>query len=270
MQQFRAQGETNQIILLALLIIAVLVGTAFWLSRDVPEPSPQVDLVNITPAAPIDRQPPPALPEPDSAIVSDYELQGELPPLMDSDGPLKAHLRLLAGSLPVSWLNGDQLLQKVVLQVENAAEGDLIYQHSPVVAPPGGLAVLPADEEGVYLLDRSSYTRYNLYADFLDQLDSELMTAFYRYYEPLLDQAYVRLGKEPGMFRERLAMALDQLLEAPQVEGEIRLVRPLLSYEYEDAGLESLSMVQKQLIRMGPENTGKIQRSLSVLREYIR
>lgn len=266
----KVRGESNQIIILAILIVAVLVATAFWLSRDVPDNEVETAPLVVTSAAPVERQPVEPLPAPQETIARDYQLQGELPPLLESDDPLKAHLRLLAGALPVTWLSGDQILQKVVLQVESAADGDLIYQHSPILAPPAGMTVLPTTEEGVYLLDRSSYARYNLYADFLAGLDSELLTAFYRYYEPLLDQAYVRLGNEPDSFRARFAEALDEVLAAPRVEGDIRLTRPLLSYEYENPELESLSMVQKQLLRMGPANTRKIQDALEGLRDYIR
>jgi hypothetical protein len=53
------------------------------------------------------------------------------------------------------------------------------------------------------------------------------------------------------------------------VEGAIRLTRPLLSYEFEDQELESLSMLEKQLLRMGPENTQKIQAGLQPLLNAI-
>ena len=57
--------------------------------------------------------------------------------------------------------------------------------------------------------------------------------------------------------------------DAPVGEGEIRLVRPLLSYEFEDQELEALTMVEKQLLRMGPNNTGKIQAALQPLHQLL-
>ena len=262
-------GQTSQLLILAAVVVVVLVGTALWLSREVPQEVPAVITTPLISTGAIERQPPPPLPEPAADIRTTYALEGELPLLGESDDTLIAHLRLLAGALPVSWLSPDQLIQKIVVEIDNIAAGDLIYQHSPVIAPPGGLAVIATDDAEVFILDQSSYTRYNLYADFLADVDQDLLAAFYRYYEPLLDQAYIKLGNAPGSFRERMVEALEEVLAAPQIEGEIRLTRPLLSYEYEDPALESLSMVAKQLIRMGPENTQKIQEALRPLKELL-
>lgn len=247
--------------IIAIAAVVVLVGVAFWWTRDVPD----VDPIQV-PAAPADpgqiqRVALPELPVTAPEVAQRYELQGELPMLLQSDETLRDHLRLLAGALPVTWLNGDQILQKVVLQVENIAEGKVVYLHTPIVAPAGALGVRDLDEDR-YVLDESSYARYNLYAEFLSRQDTGLLLAFYRYYEPLLDEAYIRLGNDPGAFRYRLLTALEHILAAPVIEGEIVLHRPLLNYEYEDETLEGLSMVHKQLIRMGPTNTRLIQASV--------
>ncbi len=260
------QGFSNTLALTLIVTLSLIVAYA-WLTSRTPkadiEPEPaQSEVVNSPIEQPIELTP---LPEPPEELARSYRLQGELPPLSASDEPFKAHLRLLAGALPVSWLNGDQLLQKIVVQIDNVSRGELVYQHSPLIAPSGSLLVTETEEEGVYVLDTSSYARYNLYADFMLNLDQELLLAFYRYYEPLLDQAYIKLGNEPGSFRAVLITALQKVISAPLVEDPIRLTRPIISYEFEDPDLESLSMVEKQLIRMGPENTLKIQASLQPL-----
>jgi|SaaInl5LU_22_DNA_1037371.scaffolds.fasta_scaffold28970_2 hypothetical protein len=266
----KQNGISNTLVLTIVVILSLVVAYA-WLTSRSPEQEVQSGIPEVEPVRPVIERPIELtpLPEPSEELARSYQLQGQLPALSTSDEPFKAHLRLLAGSLPVSWLNGDQILQKIVVQVDNMSRGELVYQHSPLVAPSGSLSVLETEEEGVYLLDTSSYTRYNLYADFLTNLDQELLQAFYRYYEPLLDQAYIRLGNEPGSFRQTLAGALQVVMAVPTVEGPIRLTRPLLSYEFEDPELENLSMVDKQLMRMGPENTAKIQSSLQPLLELI-
>lgn len=266
----RQEGLSNTLILTVIVALTLVIAYAWLSSRN---PTPLVAPNDAQPAVvispvqrPIELTP---LPATTDEIARSYQLQGELPMLGSSDDPLKSHLRLLAGALPVSWLSGDQLLQKIVLQVDNISRGDLIYQHSPLVAPTGSLSVIATQEEDVYLLDNSSYSRYNLYADFVENVDQELLIAFYRYYEPLLDQAYIKLGNEPGRFRSVLVDALELIQGTPAVEGEIRLTRPLLSYEFEDQVLESLSMAEKQLLRMGPENTRKIQTGLQPLLNAI-
>ena len=261
------KGLSSTLILSVIAVVALIVAYAWISSRS---PSESIQTLEVAPATPsnqrierpIEITP---LPAPREEISQSYQLEGELPLLGESDDPFKAHLRLLAGALPVSWLAGDQLIQKIVLQVDNAANGDVVYQHSPLLAPTGALSVIQTEEEGIYLLDTSSYSRYNLYADFMAELDQELLLAFYRYYEPLLDQAYIKLGNEPDRFRSVLVTALERIANTPRIEGEIRLTRPLLSYEFEDLELENLSMAEKQLIRMGPENTQKIQAGLQPL-----
>ena len=263
----KQKGLSGTLILSVVVVLALVVIYAWISSRT---PSENLQSLDVAPVAPISQtieRPVEVipLPAPREEISQSYQLEGELPLLGESDDPFKAHLRLLAGALPVSWLSGDQLIQKIVLQVDNVANGEVVYQHSPLLAPTGSLAVTQTDEEDVYVLDTSSYARYNLYADFMAELDQELLLAFYRYYEPLLDQAYIKLGNEPGRFRSVLVTALERIANTPRIEGEIRLTRPLLSYEFEDLELENLSMAEKQLIRMGPENTQKIQAGLQPL-----
>jgi len=60
------------------------------------------------------------------------------------------------------------------------------------------------------------------------------------------------------------------LLETPVIEGPVRLVRPVVMYEYEDPRLESLAGAQKQMLRMGPRNTKLIQAKLSELAIELR
>lgn len=266
----KQEGLSNTLVLTVVVALSLVVAYA-WLTSRTPEEVilPEVPVLNSVTKqveVPIELTP---LPAPSEELARSYRLQGELPTLSGSDEPFKAHLRLLAGALPVSWLNGDQILQKIVVQVDNVSRGELIYQHSPLVAPSGSLSVIETEDEEVYLLDTSSYARYNLYADFMANLNQELLLAFYSYYEPLLDQAYIKLGNEPGAFRAVFAQALEVVQGAPLVEGEVRLTRPLLSFEFEDQSLENLTMVEKQLIRMGPENTLKIQTALQPLLALI-
>ncbi len=49
-----------------------------------------------------------------------------------------------------------------------------------------------------------------------------------------------------------------------------RLVQPVVMYEYEEERLENLSAAQKQLLRMGPQNTQMIQNKLSEIAIELR
>ena len=50
------------------------------------------------------------------------------------------------------------------------------------------------------------------------------------------------------------------------VGGEVALLQSNVLYEYADPSLESLPPLQKQLLRMGPENLERIQVYLRALR----
>ena len=197
---------------------------------------------------------------PPADIVEAYQLSGQLPDLNDSDIPLFSHLRILLEADALSLLNDDQFLRKVVLQVENAAAGNFIYQHSPVIGPEAEFQA--AESEDVLSINSDSYVRYSGYAEIADSLDTGLVVAFYQFYEPLLEQAYEELGYSGDSFRFRLLEAIDQVLAAPLLDEPPLLYQPEVNYVFADPALEALNGVQKQLVRMGPENSRKIQDAL--------
>ncbi len=52
---------------------------------------------------------------------------------------------------------------------------------------------------------------------------------------------------------------IEQVLATPDLEGDIELVQPKVYYEFADPNLESLNPLQKQLLRMGPQNLARIK-----------
>lgn len=208
------------------------------------------------------------IPQPPPEVTNTYQLTGTLPPIDASDEPLFKHLSMLLSSVRLALLNDDQFIRKFVLQIDNAAKGELVYRHSPIVGP-GSYLETDEDDDKIYI-DPDSYARYNTYGDLIESVDTSLLVAFYRFYEPLLDEAYAELGYPEGSFRNTLIAAIDEALAAPVVEGLIELEQPEANYIYADDSLESLNMVQKQLLRMGPENTAKIQRALQSFKARIQ
>jgi hypothetical protein len=69
-------------------------------------------------------------------------------------------------------------------------------------------------------------------------------------------------GTPRGKFQAVLIHAIKELLLAPVVEGDIRIKEAVLSYWVVDDKIEDLSEAQKHLLRMGPQNTRKIQKKL--------
>jgi hypothetical protein len=259
--QSRVFGKVNVLMISAIALVVIIAGVVFWAVQNEPEvefadtsePQQAETPIALTP-----------LPETPDAVATEFKLLGELPPLNESDAAVESHLRLLGGMEPLEWIAGEQILRRIVVQIANITEGEFVYQQSPLVQP-DALSVRKVDDN-IFLLDPSSYQRYDPYVELLASIEPDLLVAFYRYYEPLLDQAYSELGNPIGAFRGQLVAAIEVMLTAPVIEGDIELVKPEANYQFRNPQLEALSPVQKQLIRMGPENTRRVQ---SVLRAFI-
>ena len=62
---------------------------------------------------------------------------------------------------------------------------------------------------------------------------------------------------------------IDRALATPEIEGGVTLVQPQVYYEYADPRLEQLDPLQKQLLRMGPENMARIKTYLGQLKPLL-
>ena len=75
----------------------------------------------------------------------------------------------------------------------------------------------------------------------------------------LFDQAYKELGHPSADFDEAIVKAIDTLVETPQVDQDLVLVRKQPGfYEHENQTLRTLQPVQKQFLLLGPDNRRKI------------
>jgi hypothetical protein len=83
--------------------------------------------------------------------------------------------------------------------------------------------------------------------------------------QPLFDAAYAELGYPGRSFDNALRQAISNVLDAQVVGGTILLTQPSVNYHFADPRLENLSDLEKLLIRMGPENTGKVQQKVREL-----
>jgi hypothetical protein len=103
----------------------------------------------------------------------------------------------------------------------------------------------------------------------LVNMKTERMVAVYVHYYPLIQAAYEDLGYPDAYFNDRLIDVIDHLLETPDIDGRIALVRPHVLYKYADPQLEALSAGQKVLIRVGPQNAARLKLKLRELRQAL-
>jgi hypothetical protein len=62
---------------------------------------------------------------------------------------------------------------------------------------------------------------------------------------------------------------LDVILATPEIDDPIPLQHKSVMYTYADPELEKLPSVQKQLLRMGPENTRRIKAQAQLVRNGL-
>jgi len=168
-----------------------------------------------------------------------------------------------------AWLAPNELVRKIVVFVDNVANGSIARQPVSVLAPRGSFSATPVSEK-LYVLDDATYNRYNQVTTVLVSLDTRRAVEFYVLLRPLFQEAYDELGYSNVKFDDAIFKAIGRLLETPLMTEPVRLVRPVVMYEFEDKRLEALSSVQKQMIRMGPTNTRAIQEKLSQVALELR
>jgi hypothetical protein len=72
---------------------------------------------------------------------------------------------------------------------------------------------------------------------------------------PLFREAWSYYGEDPAAFDMAVVMTLDLVIGAPEIDlSEARLIRKEAVWIFEDPAIEGLAPIQKQLLRMGPEN----------------
>ncbi|HJN52661.1 MAG: DUF3014 domain-containing protein [Pseudomonadales bacterium] len=213
-------------------------------------------------------------PEPEPVVEPVVEAEPEisfiLPQLQDSDqlvrdgvGSLSQHMGL------AKWLMPSELIRKFVVLVDNVALGAVPRNHVPFLAPEGGFQVQRVSEQD-YMLDESSFARYDLVTEIFVSIDSNRAVEFYVLLRPLFQEAFAELGYENKKFDDVIFSAIGRLLEIPAISPPIYLTRPVVMYEFADDKQESMSAVQKQLVRMGPKNTRLIQAKLGELAFELR
>jgi hypothetical protein len=179
-------------------------------------------------------------------------------------------VRKLAGELSTHpklalWLMSDELIRKFVAAVDNIANGQSPGPQIDFFKPDEDFKVI--DEAGEYYLDPESYKRYDPVAEVFVSLGSRGCVTLYRQLKPAIQEAYTDLGYPDSEFDDTLKRAMMALLKVPVVKQDIQLEKKVVTYTMVDSDLESLSLAQKHLLRMGPDNIRVIQ---SKLREMAK
>jgi hypothetical protein len=121
-------------------------------------------------------------------------------------------------------------------------------------------------DENLFVMEEVAHTRFDDVIRTFTEVDIEASIALYQLISPLFQQAYAEIGFRNVSFDETLRDAINNVLRTTNMEGPYQLVKPSVMYLYADAEIENLLEVQKQLIRIGPENTSILK---AKLREFV-
>lgn len=227
------------------IVIAVLLAgfAALYWSQTHPAPAAATATPTPTPEEPAIRFPlPPS------------EATGPLPALAESDAFAAQLLARLFGEPVAKLVIPDRLIHKFVATVDNLPTKNLPQQSSPFK---------PVD--GLFTPGPENHRRYLPYVLLAEAVDAPTLFAAYQSIYPLLQKAYEDLGYPDAYFNDRVVVAIDDLLAAPEIAAPA-LTQPNVLYVFADPDLESRSAGQKILIRMGPENATRVKARLRALR----
>lgn len=220
------------------------------------EPEPEV--VEPEPEAPVVTETVPAVPEPDP-----------LPGLNNSDSYILDQVGTLQNSNAIRrQLASMQIIRKFVVLMDGLSRGEVPDRDLPVMRAQGDVVVTEVNED-FYRLDPATYARFNLLANTFAAMDARQLAALYQNMSPLFDAAYAELGYPDRQFSTVLAQAIDNILAVRLPPGEILLTQPSVNYHFADPGLESRSDLEKLFIRMGPDNTAKVQGKVRELKPLL-
>lgn len=244
------------VIVVLLLVIAggVVLLTGIWppkgeptptATTPPPEPPPSPIMTAIEEPAPEPSEPPPPPPEP---------VEDPLPRLEESDDAV----RDAVGDIPLGtagqqYLIPGNIIERSASLIYLMAQGDVPYKLLPVSRPK---AAFPIRDDGTQVVtDPAGFERYDALTQWLQSLDLESLLSSLEWFIPLFKEAWSYYGEDPAAFDMAVVITLDLVIATPEIDlSEARLTRKEAVWIFEDPAIEGLAPIQKQVLRMGPEN----------------
>lgn len=191
--------------------------------------------------------------------------QPSLPNLDASDQFIRDRLVLLSEKRDlIVWLTTDDILRRSASYLDGLARGIILSNIFPLSSPEGGFST-HRDEQTIWL-NAGNYERYDNTVSVISSLDMDLAAQIFHLTRPLLEGAFSELGYRPRQMDGIILTALDQIMNTPVIFEPIQLSRDSVNFKFFDSKLESLTPLQKQLVRAGPENTRRLQKQAKLLR----
>ena len=244
------------------LLVVILIGGAvayYYWRQNLQQPVPPPPAHPTAPPAPLSTGPRHPL---------ETGAAQPLPVLGESDAAMSEALAGLLGKKPVTEIFfPDLMIRRIVATVDNLPRKKAPARMMPVKPVPQPFARAGAWDNAI--ISPGNLARYARYVKIVQAIDAPKLVEVYLRFYPLFQRAYEELGYPKGYFNDRLVEALDDLLDAPDIEGPIKLTQPRVMYEFADPDLEARSAGQKIMIRMGSENAAKVKTKLRAIRDEV-
>jgi hypothetical protein len=186
----------------------------------------------------------------------------QLPALGASDSFISQRLQQLSdGATLLSYLVDQQMVRRFVVLVDNISQGNLPQTNLPYRDVEGDFAVRTIDDN-LFELDEAGFRRFDRVVNAIIAIDTDQAMMLYRLTSPLFQQAYAELGYGEVSFDTTLRRAIRNVLATDDIQGPLQLVKPSVMYLYADSDIEAMSDIQKQMIRIGPDNREKVKAKL--------
>ena len=200
-------------------------------------------------------EPPPveAVPPPEPAVEPAVEPDPvALPPLAESDAFVRERLAgELVGTAGADWLAQNDLVLRAAAVIANGRDGNIPTRLLLFARVPGSFEVEHAD--GVTVIAPATHARYDALVATATAIPPPQVADLIVLLEPLLVDGLAMLGRSEAP-RALLAAMLQHVLDTPVTRGPIAVEQPKVFYLFKNPTLESRSQLQKQLLRMGPDN----------------
>jgi hypothetical protein len=222
-------------------------------------------VVSGPPAAPE----PPTTPEPAPFLypIETKSLDEPLPELGESDATFRKGLGEVIGNKGLAMFLSEELIYHIVVTVDNLPRKYLSANIVPLKRAEGAFIV--EGKEETLAIGARNIQRYAVFVSVAKAIDSARLVNLYRGFYPLFQNAYREIGYPTANFNDRLVVAIDDLLAAPDPKTPVRLAQPKVLYEYADPDLEKRSAGQKIMMRIGLENASILKAKLTEIRALI-
>ena len=271
MAETDAEPRANPIFL-GILFAGILATLVFILmTGDYGEPTLPEELVMVQPSVepapmPIEAQAPAA----PIAAPPVTEVQPKIPPapvVSEETGDQYARESIdgvNGGKALAQFVAGDYVVERAVAIIDALRRGEVPYKLLPVGKPS---TTFPISDNGLRVtLDTAGFSRYDGFAQWVGGLDTPALVSLLNDYEMIATQALTRMGVTDFDIRSAVLAATTQILSTPQVAVDAELMRREANWVYMDPELEALSSLQKQVLRMGPENADIVQQKARDIR----